>query len=59
MKAKSIWYSAHYDEELVKTRWPSHHFGFGGPGGGYCYKHQSFSCLEKLTRRQRTKLDKA
>jgi hypothetical protein len=26
-----------------------HYFEFGGMGDGYCYRHQTFKCLDNLT----------
>lgn len=34
-----------------------HHFEFGGQGDGYCYHHQSFSCLENVTDEERRAMD--
>lgn len=34
--------------ELIEVN--GHRFQFGGQGDGYCYHHQSFGCLEQLTK---------
>lgn len=33
--------------ELVEVS--GHRFQMGGQGDGYCYKHQSFDCLDRIT----------
>lgn len=37
----------------------NHYFGFGGVGDGYCYGHQSFDCLGKLSDREREAISNA
>lgn len=45
--------------EMVKTS-TGHHLQYGGPAGdGYCYGHQSFDCLARLTREERDAINAA
>lgn len=36
-----------------------HKFEFGGTGDGYCYAHQSFECLENLSKTERAAIQEA
>lgn len=57
MRAKLVYYDPVYNVEQVKVN--GHNLQFGGQGDGYCYEHQSFECLEKITPEEQAAIDSA
>jgi hypothetical protein len=45
--------------EIETIKLDGHHFEFGGQGDGFCYAHQSFMCVEKLSESQKTRITAA
>ena len=39
------------DWELITVN--GHRLQYGGEGDGYCYEHQTFECIERLTEEER------
>jgi hypothetical protein len=47
MKARVTYTDPLDGSELIAVG--DHSLQFGGPGGGYCYEHQTFDCYDNLT----------
>lgn len=54
MEATVTYYDPINDVQGIEVG--THYFEFGGQGDGYCYKHQSFDCLDNLSDEEREAL---
>lgn len=57
MRAKLVYYDPIHNVEQIKVN--GHNIQFGGNGDGYCYAHQSFDCLERITPEEQAAIDAA
>lgn len=59
MKARVVYTCPRTSAEQIEVGSHSIQFGGGVQGDGYCYRHQSFDCVENLTDEEREAVHEA